>query len=1406
MNVFRALLLPCLLAAPLNFVTAQSARILEIVAREAALHQPVRILGERGGVIYGQGVSGLNLAIFGFTPAGEAFPFAVFPSGRAHGSVALATDGSVFASTVVLGRGNTAERGFLHKMDPAGSLAEIFEFTHATGAFPGEFATELVAGPDGDAFGLTYSTGALANGAVFHVEADGAYDFVTTFSGTSGPAPGTSPTLLRRGTDGALYGACLTGGSADAGTVFKIDDDGTFHVLTNFPAPAPFTADLVLSDDGSIYGATLAGGGAGAGFVFRITAAGAYSVLADFPAEALPVSTRHLLRGQNGNLYGITAKSPLLGSPGSVFRVQPDGTFTTLVAFTGASGARPGNSPTQLLETAGALYGVTRGFSVPDTIFRLGFDGTFTTLLTTPTVPLVQDIPPVLTPFSGGTPGDPLLVGFTFLGGPSNLGEAVRIFADGQVEHVDAFPAGELPHAGLRSPVDGLFYDIRPTAVGVGTFLRFGRGQATETLATLALRNAPRPLAILADGSLLVHDLVQRDPQTGSPLTDYRLLRVAAGAEPDVLFDRPAIAADARRVDANISQAVQIDDTIYCAERSYDLTKLTDAEKFGQLHIILPNGSKTSLAFTGPGGDRPGSDPTELVASSDGWLYGSTLGGGQTFSGVVFRYRSDVGYEKLGEFAGSSGARPEHLVFGEDAALYGVSTTSNSQPQLWRIDLNAANRVVTVLSGGGFNADDAVTSLLPLPGGGVIGSAKHHASNAATPPHFGGQIFRYIPTGLPNGGPLVTTLKNFAQAPIGANPVLVAAEEPGLFFGTLRRDNYINLNQGSLFSVQASGDFQVLYQFEGDEPVPDLLGPDGDGILYAAAGRETGVQPVLYRLNELRKPRLTGEGTSALGPNSATLVAEVTPLDGTTQAWFEYGQNFSLKTPVQTFPASETATMITATLTGFTNGTTISYRAVASNRTGTRRTKPERSFTARSNPPVVRDDLLIVQRGTTVELAVLDNDSDPDSGDVLAVKAVEMSVQGRKPARTSDHRRIIYDVPENFSGVDSFTYTVEDSYGVTANGTARVFSIGALAGTLVGGVSDGSLNPAGNGRITVTIKPDGTMRCGLNWPFVTSTSFVSTPISRDVAQLSFSKKRGAVTIGQVFVTFRFDPANERVYGEVLDGGTTASFDLNTGVEDDPNAPTPDPGLYETYLEADATSIFRGLGGHMMIKTTRDPKTDKGRRKATFSGRLPDGTPFSTTAELRRGVYEIFQPLYRDSKGRGPGGFLAGTLEFDAPETPGPVVQVRGTLRWSRGPALPGTTLIEPDGIAETLTVAAVSHFNASRTQQPDWVVLSVGQEPNAEVQISGGDLPADFVANLTIDALGRAKVSNPALKLKLTFRKTTARFFGSFTHPDPAIGKIAFEGLVPNDSDHAEARAAFAGTTQPGLIKIFPLD
>ena len=183
---------------------------------------------------------------------------------------------------------------------------------------------------------------------------------IATFDGSNGDSPYLMS--LVQGTNGNFYGTTELGGAHGSGTVFKITPGGTLTALYSFCALAncsdganPY-AGLVQATDGNFYGTTAGGGSRQYGTVFKITPAGTLTTLHSFNETDGASPVGGLVQATDGNLYGTT-RGAYGQFPGTVFKITAAGTLTTLHGFNGTDGD---NATGGLLQaTNGAFYGTT---------------------------------------------------------------------------------------------------------------------------------------------------------------------------------------------------------------------------------------------------------------------------------------------------------------------------------------------------------------------------------------------------------------------------------------------------------------------------------------------------------------------------------------------------------------------------------------------------------------------------------------------------------------------------------------------------------------------------------------------------------------------------------------------------------------------------------------------------------------------------------------------------------------------------------------------------------------------------------------------------------------------------------------------------------------------------------------
>jgi uncharacterized repeat protein (TIGR03803 family) len=367
----------------------------------------------------------------------------------------------------------------------------------------------------------------------------------------------------------------------------------TFSVIHNFTGGTdgalPLSGPLMV--DGNLYGTASTGGSSGAGVVFEMSPAGEETVLHEFTGGSDGMTPEgHLVADKSGNLYGTTYAGGAANA-GTVFKVTPAGVETVLFSFpVSADGASPVAGLT--FDAAGNLYGTTSlgGASGNGTVFKLspptGSGGTWTE--------------EVLYSFGTGTDGaipfagvtlDAVgnLYGTTSAGGTYTYGTVFELSKSGSswketILHEFALGSdGGVPYAGLVADSRGNFY-------GAATEGGEGGQSGGGTVFELTKEHGKWKFAVLYELS-------------GWGISgSYRNLMV-------------------------------VGDTIYAA------THCDGANNAGTVYELTRSGNTWTYnsLYVFAGGTDGTYSISNLVADSEGNLYGVTLLGGASDYGVAFK-------------------------------------------------------------------------------------------------------------------------------------------------------------------------------------------------------------------------------------------------------------------------------------------------------------------------------------------------------------------------------------------------------------------------------------------------------------------------------------------------------------------------------------------------------------------------------------------------------------------------------------------------------------------------------------------------------------------------------------------------------------------------------------------------
>ncbi|MGD0258926.1 MAG: choice-of-anchor tandem repeat GloVer-containing protein [Verrucomicrobiota bacterium] len=827
--------------------------------------------------------------------------------------------------------GGTNLAGTVFQMTDGGAVTGLYSFTGGNdGATP--FAA-LAQGPDGNFYGTTFQGGAYDNGTVFRVTASGVLTNLISLNITNGDLPYAGLTL---GSDLNFYGTTYQGGAAGFGTAFRISTNGTLTTLYSFSAGSDGgfpAAGLLRGSDGNLYGTTYQVGAYGYGTVFQITASGALTTLTTlasfnntngaFPLAGLAQAggtfcgtttgggafnngavfqwslvgaltdlysftggsdgsypMAPLLEGSDGNFYGTTAYGGTYGD-GTVFRLTPGGSLTTLVAFDGYAGANP---EAALIEDAdGSLLGTTQngGASDEGVIFRLSFSGApqITSQPASQSVYVGADV--VLgvavfgtSPFSFQWQKN----GTNLVDGGNLSGSAARLLTLGNVSLADSGTYSVIVSNALglaRSADAVLSVTSSPPFITVQPTNQSPAPGATVTFAVTAFGNLPLFYQWQENGTNLA-DGGNLSGSATSTLTLFNVLETNSGTYAVIVSNALASVTSTGAVltvipvsapGTRLATLVGFGPASGGGLTPNGLMLATNGDLYGTTQYgqagnplglgtafrMTTNGILTTLvSFAGTNGVGP---QAALVQGSDGNLYGTTEYGGTNWVGNVFQMTPEGALSNLYSFAGGVDGRfpVAPLLSASDGNLYGTTPTGGTYGYGNIFKLTLAGAFTNLYSfTGGLDGNGPTGALMQGADGNFYGLTPYGGAYGK------GNAFRLTPGGV------LTTIYSFTGGRDGYTPAGALVQGlDGNFYGTTTLGGLGS--PGTAFKLTPNGALTTLHSFG------NYLNPDG---LYPQAGLVQSIDGNLYgtTLSDL----LTGYGTVfGVSPNGSTFATFV---------------------------------------------------------------------------------------------------------------------------------------------------------------------------------------------------------------------------------------------------------------------------------------------------------------------------------------------------------------------------------------------------------------------------------------------------------------------------------------------------------------------------------------------------
>ncbi|MEN9390957.1 MAG: hypothetical protein RL017_254 [Pseudomonadota bacterium] len=341
------------------------------------------LLYGKDGNLYGTtqfgGINNLG-TVFMITPDGKKtilYSFnGAYDGNTPQGKLTQDSSGNLYGTTLY---GGVMSAGTVFEVSPNGKERVLYSFKNGSdGANP---TAGVTLDSSGNLYGTTKNGGNYDYGTVFKIDQQGNEELLYSFTGNNDGYFPVSDLIFA--SDGNLYGTTMLGGNLNCnsglgcGTVFKITPQGLETVVYNFQGNSDGSVPMsgvILAKDGNLYGTTEFGGTANCGTVYKINthSNGVENVLYSFNGTSNGNSPySKLIQGYDGSLYGTTEYGGVANS-GLIFQVTLNGVEKNLYKF---QTTNDGNSPYMGLaqDDSGNLYGTTEfgGMDNNGTIFKL---------------------------------------------------------------------------------------------------------------------------------------------------------------------------------------------------------------------------------------------------------------------------------------------------------------------------------------------------------------------------------------------------------------------------------------------------------------------------------------------------------------------------------------------------------------------------------------------------------------------------------------------------------------------------------------------------------------------------------------------------------------------------------------------------------------------------------------------------------------------------------------------------------------------------------------------------------------------------------------------------------------------------------------------------------------------------
>jgi uncharacterized repeat protein (TIGR03803 family) len=272
----------------------------------------------------------------------------------------------------------------------------------------------------------------------------------------------------------------------------------------------------------------------------------------------------------------------------------------------------------------------------------------------------------------------------------------------------------------------------------------------------------------------------------------------------------------------------------------YGTSFIGGVEGAGTIFRVTLTGQFTLLRSMGATATDASLPYTGLVQGPDNNLYGTTLRGGNNDKGAIFRIALDgSNFEIVHHFSGANGENPEgQLLVGADGEMYGTTLQggASNRGAIYKISTGGFFTLLysfpSLSAFGDIGTAVNATGANPRAGLMLAADGNYYGTAYQGGPGGNGTVFRMTPAGV------VSVFHAFAgPTEDGGFPLSSLTQDAqGNFYGTTQHGSYQDV--GSAYRLSSSGEFTLLHGFvdstvDGSNPHASLL--LANGAIYGAS-------------------------------------------------------------------------------------------------------------------------------------------------------------------------------------------------------------------------------------------------------------------------------------------------------------------------------------------------------------------------------------------------------------------------------------------------------------------------------------------------------------------------------------------------------------------------------------------